>query len=307
MKQAAGDEAKVNKEVKVILNPFGGRWHKQDKIARVEKALQAANIDYELELTQAPGHAIALAKQAGQENWPVIVAAGGDGTISEVANGLLQAAGEEEADILGILPIGTANDLAAALALPHDLTAACRRLAAGKTRLLDVGQVNGRYFVNNSAVGLEPMVTLAHEKMRWLKGDLRYVVAALKTIRQAKAWQMRLTWNDGSYEGGAILVSIGNGIRTGGAFYMTPQAKLDDGLLDFVYGQAMSRRQMLKLLPQTFKGQHIHHPLVGYHQTTTLSITCSPPTPIQADGEIIDKNATEITYRLIPDKLRLIV
>ena len=88
---------------------------------------------------------------------------------------------------------------------------------------------------------------------------------------------------------------------------MTPKAKLDDGLLDFVYGLKMSRWEMLKLLPKTFKGAHIHHALVSYEQTTSLSIVASPGTPIQADGEIIERDATTINYRIIPNKLRVIV
>jgi diacylglycerol kinase (ATP) len=294
-------------KVKVILNPAGGRWAGQVKIDRVEQALRAAGIDYHLEPTAAPAHGIELARQASQEGWPIVVAAGGDGLISEVVNGLMQAAGENEAGTLGIIPLGTANDLPDMLALPRDITVACQRLVAGNTRLIDVGQVNGHYFANNSAVGLEPMVTLAHEQMRWLKGDLRYLLAALKTIAAAQSWSMRLNWDNGEYDGPVTLVSVGNSPRTGGLFYMTPQAVLDDGFLDFVCAQKMSRWQMLGLLPQTFKGNHIHHPLVIHQRTTTLSITASPPTPIQADGEIIDKNATEINYRIIPNKLRVIV
>ena len=294
-------------KVKVILNPSGGRWTGQVKIDRVEQALRAAGIDYHLEPTEAPAHGIELARQASQEGWPIVVAAGGDGLVSEVVNGLVQAAGKDEAGTLGIIPIGTANDLADMLALPRDITVACQRLVAGNTRLIDVGQVNGRYFANNSAVGLEPMVTLAHDRMRWIKGDLRYLLAALKTIAAAQSWSMRLGWDNGEYDGPVTLVSVGNSPRTGGLFYMTPQAVLDDGLLDFVCAQKMSRWQMLKLLPQTFKGDHIHHPLVIHQRTTTLSLSASPPTPIQADGEIIDKNATEINYRIIPNKLRVIV
>ena len=236
-----------------------------------------------------------------------MVAAGGDGTINEVVNGMMQVAGEAEAGRLGIIPLGTANDLATALAVPLDIKSACQRIAAGNTRLMDVGQVNGHYFTNNSAVGLEPMVTITHDQMRWVKGEIRYILAAIKTIIRAKAWTMRLSWNNGRYEGPIILVSVGNSYRTGGAFLMTPQAVLDDGLIDFVYAVGMRRWQMLQLLPQTFTGKHIHHPLVVYRQTTALSITASPPAPIHADGEIIEQQATEINYRIIPRKLRVIV
>jgi len=294
-------------KVKVILNPYGGRLTREAKMATVEQALRQAGLDYDLELTTHRGQGLELARQAALEGWPIVVAAGGDGMVNEVVNGLMQAAGEAEAGILGIIPIGTANDLAEMLQLPSDITAACQRLAVGQTRLIDVGQVNGHYFANNSAVGLEPMVTVAHDRMRWVNGNLRYILAALQTIGRAKPWHMCLAWGDNFYEGPINLVSVGNSHRTGGFFYMTPHAVLDDGLLDFVYATGLNRWQMLKLLPQTFKGTHIQHPQVVYRKTTSLSITAFSPTLIQTDGEIIAENATDIIYSLIPKKLRVIV
>ncbi|MBN1221244.1 MAG: diacylglycerol kinase family lipid kinase [Anaerolineae bacterium] len=293
--------------IKVILNPTGGRWTGQTKIDRVKQALRAAGLDYNLEVTETLQQGAATVQKAVQQGWPVIVAAGGDGTINGVVNGLMQAGGRAEVGTLGIIPVGTANDLADMLGLPNDISLACQRLMAGNTRVIDVGVVNGCYFANNSAIGLEPMVTLAQERMRWFKGDLRYLLAAVKTIATAQSWTAQLNWDNGEYHGPIDLVSVGNSPRTGGVFYMTPEAVLDDGLLDFVYAEGLSRWQMLTLLPKTFKGQHIHHPLVTNIKTTSLFITASPGTPIQADGVVIDKNATQINYRIIPHKLRVIV
>lgn len=294
-------------KIKVILNAHGGRLGNRAKVALVEKGMTGAGLDYHLEQTQYPGHGIELARHAASDGCSVIVAVGGDGTINEVVNGLMQAAGDDLPGILGIIPLGTANDLADMLDLPRDVTTICQRIAAGNTRLIDLGMVNGHYFANNSAIGLEPMVTLEHELMRWVKGNLRYILAALKSIVKAKPWSMRIDWDNGTYEGPVTLVSVGNSRRTGGSFYMTPEALLDDGLLDFIYVVGISRWQMVKLLPQTFSGKHIRHPGIIYLRTTSLSITSSPTTPIQADGEVIDNTATEINYKIIPKKLRVIV
>lgn len=297
----------MSHQLKVILNPRGGGLNRQAKIDLIEKGLQGAGLSYELELTRYRRHALELAKEAALAHWPVVVAAGGDGTINEVVNGLMQAANQAPLPRLGIIPFGSANDLADILSLPRNITLACRRIAAGNTRLIDVCRVNDCYFVNNSAMGLESMVTLQQDQMRRLKGNLRYIVAALKSIIQASSWQVRLEWDHGIFEGPLTLVSVGNSRRTGGAFFMTPRAEPDDGLLDFIYAFQMSRWQMLKLLPQTFSGKHVHHPLVTYLQTTSLCLTVSPPTPIQADGEIIDQNATEIRYQIYHKKLPVIV
>ena len=208
---------------------------------------------------------------------------------------------------LGILPLGTGNDLADRLKLPRDLKLACEHFKAGRTRLIDVCKVNEHYFVNNAAIGLEAMVTMNHRRMRWVKGNVRYILAALKTVLQAQVWQMRIAWDHGDFEGPISVVSVGNSNRTGGSFYMTPHAVPDDGLLDFVYALGMSPWQLLRLLPKTFSGAHINHPLVNYQRTTQLSIRCSPPTPVQTDGEIITEEATTLQFCILPQKLRVIV
>jgi len=297
----------VSAKVKIILSTHGGRLSTQAKVNQVKQALQATHLNYDLELTDYPAHGIELAQCAVQDGWSIIVAAGGDGTVNEVVNGLMHSVGEGEAGTLGILPLGTGNDLADSLQIPRDLKSACKRIVAGKTRLFDVCQVNERYFVNNSAVGLEAAVTVNHSQMRWVKGNVRYVLAALKTIITAEPWQMRISWDGGEYDGPAILVSVGNSNRTGGSFYMTPHAILDDGLIDFIYGMNIGRWQLLRLLPKAFSGDHIHHPLVNYKRTTQLKVVTSPATPAQADGEIFDDNITELNYRIIPKKLRVIV
>ncbi|MFQ5576964.1 MAG: diacylglycerol/lipid kinase family protein [Anaerolineae bacterium] len=291
---------------KIILNPYAGRWKGRARIEPLKQALANQGLAFELVVTQTPGEGIGLARQAVEAGFEVVVAAGGDSTISEVVNGLAQAAGEGQAGTLGIVPLGTANDLADMLNLPRNLGLACQKLAAGNTRLIDLVQVNNHVFGNNSAVGLEPLVTLEAERINRIKGSLRYIVAALRAIWKRPVWQARIHWDSGSYQGPISLVSVGNSPRTGGAFWMTPAARLDDGLIDFVYAPSMGRLALLRLLPATFSGKHIHHKAVVYLKTTTLDITMDA-TPLQADGEIIDRRATRIEYRVIPHKLRVIV
>lgn len=297
----------VPDKVKIILNTRGNPSYGQRQTALIQRALRSAGLKCDLATTRGPGHGLELARQAAGEDWPTIVAAGGDGTVNEVVNGIMAAPTLQRDVALGIIPLGTANDLATMLGLPRSIEAACQRLAAGHTRQIDLGLVNGRYFANNSAVGLEPMVTLAHEQLRRVRGSSRYVLAALKAIASAHPWQMGITWDDGTFEGPTTLVSVGNSPRTGGAFYMTPQAKLDDGYLDFVYAFGMGRLRLLALLPRTFAGKHVNHPLVVQKRTRQLSITVEPASPIQADGEVFEKAAVKIDYRIVPHQLRVLV
>jgi len=258
-------------------------------------------------VTEGPNHGIELAREAALAGFSPIVSAGGDGSISEVVNGLMQMAGEGLSVPFGVIPLGSADDFADMLGLEKEIEAACRVIQAGHTRVVDVGCVNGRFFDNNSAIGLEPMVTITQAAMKRVKGTPRYILAALKTILSHRPWHVRLVWDDGEYEGAAALVSVGNTRRTGGAFWMTPRAEPDDGYLDFVFTREVGRLTLLRLLPTTFDGSHVDRPEIGYARTTRLTIDCDPPTPIQADGELFDLSATHIEYSILPGRLRLIV
>ena len=141
---------------KVILNPYSNRWNAKARWPEAEAALKTAGVDFEMVISEGPGGIAELAEQAARQGFSPIIAAGGDGTIGEAVNGLAHAA-QSEKDLLGplgILPLGSANDLVDNLGLPTDLTEAARVIAAGKTRLMDLGYVNGFYFANNSAIGL---------------------------------------------------------------------------------------------------------------------------------------------------------
>lgn len=117
---------------------------------------------------------------------------------------------------------------------------------------------------------------------------------------------MTIEWDDGSASGRMLLVSVGNGNVTGGAFRLTPQAELDDGLLDFIFGTAMSRLQILRFLPLVFSGQHIHRPEVTYGRTRRLTITSDDPLPVGVDGEIISTAAHRLEFEVVPGKLRVV-
>jgi diacylglycerol kinase (ATP) len=204
---------------------------------------------------------------------------------------------------IGILPLGTANDLVHNLRLPLKLEAAAAAIVAGRTRRIDLGRANDWVFANNSAIGLEPVVTQYNIRMVRLRGVLRYLVAALRAINDKPAWQMQLEWDDGNYQGPVSLVSVGNGVVTGGLFRMAPAAQPDDGRLTFVFGFAPTRRKMLALLPRTITGTFVDDPAIQQHHTTHLTLTTDSPTPIQLDGEVRDEAIRRVTYRVLPARL----
>ena len=296
---------------KVILNPYANRWKAKDRWLEAEAALKAAGVDFEMVVSERPHQVVELAEQAARQGFSPLIAAGGDGTIGEVLNGMARAATSEAAPFgpLGILPLGSANDLVFNLHLPLDLNAAARVIASGKTRRMDVGSVNGLYFDNNSAMGLEPYTTLIQQRITLIKGMVRYLVAAVQAIMEKPTWVGTIEWDGGSYAGPMALVTVGNGRRTGG-FFMTPHADLFDGKLTFTYGYAASRLRLFSLLPATLKpgkGNFVEAPEIHEQHATWIKIHVTQPTPAHVDGEIFTTGIQDLEYHVHPGKLPILV
>ena len=234
-------------------------------------------------------------------------------SVSEVVNGMMMAVkdnSEIQMPSLGIMPLGSANDLVINLELPTDLKEAAKVIAAGNVHKMDLGLVNDRYFDNNSAVGLEPTITMIQQDIKRIHGVLRYLLATLIGINRNPQWTMHLVWEGGEYYGPLTLVTVGNNPLTGGLFYMTPHADPFDGLLTFVYGYMPTRFEILRLLPRTMKrgkGSYIENPNIHEINTTWLRIRSETPTPMHADGEIQSEAIQAVEYRVIPGRLPLLM
>ena len=296
---------------KVVLNPYSNRWNSQLRWPEAEAALKAAGIKFELAVSQHKGQVVELAEEAARAGFSPIIAAGGDGTISETVHGLVRAAKSEKELVgpLGIIPLGTANDFVFNAELSADLQAATQVIAAGKIQSIDIGNLNGRPFINNSAAGLEPYVTIKHERIQWIKGMVRYLVAAMWAIMDKPEWTGEVKWDDDEYKGPLTLVTIGNGRRTGG-FFMTPHADLTDGKLTLAFGYRGTRLGMFQALPRTFKedkGSYIE--MEGMHEldSTRVSIHLDHPSPAHTDGELFPDFMQDFEYSIQPGRLQLLV
>lgn len=296
---------------KVILNPYANRWNALKRRGETEAALKAAGVEYDLVITDYPRQGIDLAYKSVIDGFCPIIAAGGDGSIGEVANGVARAADATGIEVpLGILPLGSANDLVDNMKLPRDLLEAAKVIAKGNIKQLDLCQVNNHYFDNNSAIGLEPFITLIQQKIQRINGTPRYLVATVRGVLKNPSWNMHLEWDDGEYRGPITLVTVGNCARTGGLFYVTPHADPFDGLLTFVYGYMPTRGAILRLLPRTMKpgeGSYVEHPAIHEVHTKWLRIHSETPTPMHADGEIQNEAIQDLEYRVFPGKLKILL
>ena len=297
-------------KAKIILNPYANRWRAKGRTADILAACERAGLEVDLGLIPAPGQGAQEAMRASDDGYDAVVAAGGDGTVHEVVNGLIAAAGNGPTKPLGVMPVGTGNDFNDMSGLPRDLSGAAEIIAAGRTRQVDAGQitVDGvvHFFDNNCALAMEPVVTIENVQMTRLSGNIRYVAAVIKSLAKLNAWQMRVTWDDGSYEGPILLLSVCNSPRTGGLFRMAPEAKMDDGLFDFVYAPDLPMRQVVPLLPRLLRGTHISHEKIAHGRTRKLSVESMPGTPVHADGEVLSESATRFTYEILPGKITLL-
>lgn len=291
--------------VKVILNPYANRWQSQKNVPRVQQILDAAQLDYDLAVTDKPQAGTSLAEAAVHEGFNAVVAAGGDGSINEVINGILRATPEGPTIPFGILPLGTANDFNLMAGLPSRVEKAAQVIAQGHTRQIDAIKVNDRFSINNSGLAMEPMVTLENIRMTRLSGEIRYIVALLKVIVKMTAWQMRVHWDNGQYEGPVYLLSICNSPRTGG-FKIAPGAEIDDGQFDIVLAPELPKTTVLYLLIKLMQGTMVEDERVTFVRSTRLSVASQPGTPAHTDGEIISESLTQVDYQMLPGKVTLI-
>jgi diacylglycerol kinase (ATP) len=296
---------------KVILNPYSNRWNSQKRWPEVESALKNAGVDFESATSTHKGQIVDLVEQAARERYSPIIVAGGDGSLGDAVNGLARAAASTTEDIgpLGIMPTGSANDLVYALKLPTDLKDAAQVIATGRTKSMDLGTLNARYFINNSGAALEPYVTTKHEKIQVVKGIARYLVAAVQAIMDKPEWHGNIKWDDGEFNGPLSLVSVGNGQRTGG-FFMTPHADPFDGKLTLAYGYRATRLGMFQALPRAFnEGKGSYLELEGMYEIHAkhISIHLDKPSPAHTDGELLPQWIQDFEYQIQPKRLQVII
>jgi diacylglycerol kinase (ATP) len=292
----------------VILNPTAGRGAAGRCRAVVERELRAAGAEHEIVETRGGRHAIELAGQAVADGWPAVVAVGGDGTVHEVANGLLRATGGAPSIPLGIVAVGSGNDFAQLAGVPADPAAAVRRLPRAEPRAVDAGTVNGEWFTNGVGIGLDARVAIEVDRRRRMRGVAMYLAALPAALLRFRPARMTVEV-DGTVvaDGSMTLVTIGNGGRHGGGFWICPDARIDDGLLDVCACDRLSTLGVLRFLPRVMRGTHVDAPEVHMHRATAVRVTSPDPLPVHADGEILFHDAHELDIRIHPGRLRVLV
>jgi YegS/Rv2252/BmrU family lipid kinase len=272
----------------VVFNPVAGRGRARAALDEVVRLLGSAGVEHVLHVTTGPGHATELA--AATEPGSVVVAMGGDGTVHEVVAGLLAAEDGWRVTqrTLGVVPVGSGDDYAFAHGLASgDLPGAVGRLTSGSVRRADLAFVNGAPCVNAFGTGFDAEVahrlTLAP---RFLKGAAAYLYAVLISLHKIRPVGVTVELDGQTvYEGPSLIVAAQNGPRTGGSYLYSPEARVDDGLLDVVLAGDMGLASTLGLMPKVMKGRHLSDPQVHLHRGRHLVVTWDTPRYGHADGE----------------------
>jgi diacylglycerol kinase (ATP) len=299
----------------IVLNPIAGKGRAAERIPEIVALLKSKGLDYDIRITQGVWHAAELAREAGKEGYAVVVAAGGDGTSNEVINGLMLAAERGDAPpALGVLSIGRGNDFAFGADIPGDLAADIDVLAAGLERPMDVGRLTGgdypggRYFGNGIGVGFDTIVGLEAAKLRYVHGFMAYVIGALKTfVMFPEAPDVRVEHDGGVVEQASHQISIMNGKRMGGTFFMAPGADNRDGLLDICMAERLNRREMVSLIVRYTKGTQAGHPKIKTGRSSRYAISApNGGLVVHADGETICTNGSSLLVECLSSRIRIV-
>lgn len=304
-------------DISVIINPASASGKTSRKINAYTCLLERAfpgRCTYSF--TQGPGDGVRLGAQAIVNSMALIIAVGGDGTVHEVVNGMLGTGGGELHARLGILSSGSGQGFALSAGLPPRIEDQVALLARGESRLVDVGAITarspegnviGRYFINESQIGIGASVVARTTVRRKRAGGLlAYGLATLAEILRCPNRRFQLILDEAPPVSASLIgLSMGNGARTAGGMALTPAAEFDDALLDLllIHHQGIPRR--LRSFPRIYSGKHVHTSEFSVRKFTTLDVCCDDDVPVAADGEIL--GTLPATIRILPRALHVIL
>jgi YegS/Rv2252/BmrU family lipid kinase len=288
-----------------IVNPVagGGRGERTERVIR-DLLRTPGRGRAEIVSTERPGHAVELAERGARAGHDPIIGVAGDGTLSEIANGLLRA---EDRPAFGAVPIGTGNDFARSLALPTDVGAAVGvAFDPSEPKLIDVGALGDRYFLNVAGLGFDADVARTANRMPSVirRGSIPFMAAVLLEIARKTVHPVDIYLDGRLFRRRCLMVAVANGPFYGGGMMICPDASREDGLLDVCMVGDLSRLEVLKLLPKVFSGAHVAHPKVEIHRALVVRVEGSQTTRLELDGDVVGSAPAE--FRVLSGALRVV-
>ncbi len=279
----------------LIVNPEAGSRNTMKALPEIDHILRREKVDFEFHFTDQPGHATKLVQEYGDE-FDVAVSVGGDGTINEVINGL-----PDLNKALGMIPIGTGNDFARSCSIPYDsLEDAIKIILNHYVKKVDVGEVNGRRFINVMGMGFEGRANEIGTKLDFINGAPRYLAAIAYTFFTYRRMPVKISFDDVVLENDFFLLSIGNGWNVGGGLQLTPKSILDDGLFDICYIESISRPRIIAVFNRLYDGTAETIREANHYRTNKVTIESKARFWIHVDGERFEHDQDKLEVKVIP-------
>jgi len=304
----------MHRKIKIILNPMadmGNAW----RVARDLRSITEEHGGVDWSGTVYPGHAIELARQAGNEGYDLVIAMGGDGTVHEVMNGLMQVP-EDKRPALGVVPVGTGNDFGYVIKAPKSPSAALKHAFEDETSLVDIGvmtDINGRkiFFDNSVGMGFGAIVSIRAHQLPLVRGFLAYIIATIQSIIiDFTPITMQIETDSEKWEQKVAYLEVCNGQRIGGGYLASPDSKIDDGIFNYVMVKDTSRAMMMfRVLPEVMKGTHGRLKPIKMGTFKKFSIKADRPLYIHTDGEIFSGPGSDlrgVTFEILPKALKVV-
>ena len=291
-----------------VANPAAGKGREGREETRLRATLEKAGLDGRWMKTSAPDHGIALAEQSAREGAELLVAVGGDGTVNEVVDGLMRVP-KERRPLLGVIPAGTGCDYARLLGLRNwDIAGAAEALLGRRTRRLDAGEVNGRYFANGVGLGFDGEVAADAAKVTWIRGFPAYLTAVFRVLATWRNFRLTAEVDGEILEGLTLLAAVTIGPASGGGFHLTPDARPDDGLFDLCRLGDFGKLEALRNLPKALNGSHVRLEKATLRRGRSVTLRADRPLTAHVDGNVLRNVAFDepLSFRMHAGALEVV-
>ncbi|MGE5483648.1 MAG: diacylglycerol/lipid kinase family protein [Ignavibacteriales bacterium] len=283
-----------------IVNPVAGKGKSLRIWRDVEARLRRRRLPFESRITPGPDTVAGIAEEAVSEGYDTVIAVGGDGTVREVAGALAGSSVR-----FGIIPSGTGNDFARTLNLPGDLDDIIDVVTGNETTPADLGQMNGRYFVNIAGVGVDTeIVEEVNRRPVVINGTITYLISAVRTVLRYEPPAMTIRVDGTEVRGRVLVLAIANGKYYGGGIKMAPDARVNDGLFHVLVAKEIGRWEALRVLPLTYSGRHVRHKKCFTYTGAEVTVEADRPLAVQADGTVVGR--LPMTFRVVPHALNVL-
>ncbi|AIM16846.1 MULTISPECIES: diacylglycerol kinase [Neobacillus] len=271
------------KRARLIYNPTSGRELIRRHLPDILEKLEKAGYEASCHATTGAGDATLAARIAVERKYDVVIAAGGDGTINEVVNGLAE---QEYRPKLGIIPAGTTNDFARALQIPRDINAAVDIITRGELIPVDIGRINDKYFINIAGGGRITELTYeVPSKLKTMLGQLAYYLKGMEMLPSIKASDLRIEYDGKLFEGEAMMFLVGLTNSIGGFEKLAPDASINDGLFSLLILKKVNLAEFIRIATLAVRGEHVNDPNVIYTKANRIKVHSVEKVQLNLDGE----------------------